>query len=243
LVAATASDEPLPADLEQRLSDFAELVGQALANADARERLAASRAELVEVSDAERHRLERNLHDGAQQRLATLALELAMLDDLLESQPEARRLLGQAQDDLADSLEELRELARGIHPAVLTDHGLAVAVEALAERTPLPLRLHVERGERLPQPVEVASYYLITECLANVAKYAHASEARVTVSRSNGEVVVEVADDGVGGASRDRGSGLRGLADRVEALGGSLEVSSPVGRGTRVTAQIPCAPG
>jgi signal transduction histidine kinase len=218
-------NERLQADLRSRLEELKE-----------------SRLRVIEAADAERRRLERNLHDGAQQGLATLAIELAMLDELLESHPEARQLLEQAQNDLANSLDELRELARGIHPAVLTDHGLAVALEALTERTALPIRLKVELEERLPEPIEVAGYYVIAECLANVAKYAHASEAIVAVSRSNDEVVIEVADDGVGGASQDRGSGLRGLADRVEALGGTIGVSSPVGRGTRVRAEIPCSP-
>ena len=218
-------NERLQADLRSRLEELKE-----------------SRLRVIEAADAERRRLERNLHDGAQQGLATLAVELAMLDDLLDSHPEARELLEKAQNDLADSLDELRELARGIHPAVLTDHGLAVALDALAERTALPIRLNVELEERLPEPIEVAGYYVIAECLANVAKYAHASEASVAVSRSNGAAVIEVTDDGVGGASRDGGSGLRGLADRVEALGGTIGVSSPVGRGTRVRAQIPCTP-
>ena len=217
-------NERLQADLRSRLEELKE-----------------SRLRVIEAADAERRRLERNLHDGAQQGLATLAVELAMLDDLLDS-PEARELLEKAQNDLADSLDELRELARGIHPAVLTDHGLAVALDALAERTALPIRLNVELEERLPEPIEVAGYYVIAECLANVAKYAHASEASIQVSRSHDEVVIEVADDGVGGASRDAGSGLRGLADRVEALGGTIGVSSPVGRGTRVRAEIPCSP-
>jgi signal transduction histidine kinase len=218
-------NERLQADLRSRLEELKE-----------------SRLRVIEAADAERRRLERNLHDGAQQGLATLAVELAMLDELLESQPEARELLEQAQNVLTDSLDELRELARGIHPAVLTDHGLAVALDALAERTALPLRLEVELEERLPEPIEVAGYYIIAECLANVAKYARASRASVAISRSKDEVVIEVADDGVGGASRDGGSGLRGLADRVEALGGTIRVSSPVGRGTRVRAEIPALP-
>ena len=163
-----------------------------------------------------------------------------MLAERLKSDPEARQLLEQAQDGLADSLEELRELARGIHPAVLTDHGLAVAIDALAERTPFAVRLAVEPGEGLPERIEVAGYYVVSECLANIAKYAQASEASVAVSRVNEHVVIEVVDDGVGGASRDGGSGLRGLMDRVEALGGRLEVSSPIGLGTRVRAEIPC---
>ena len=205
------------------------------------EQLRRSRLRVMEAADAERRRLERNLHDGAQQGLATLAVELAMLAEYLESDPEAKRLLAHAQDELAGSLDELRELARGIHPAVLTDHGLAIALDALAERTPFPVRLAIEPGDGLPERIEVAGYYVVSECLANTAKYAQASEATVAVSRSNDHVVIEVADNGVGGASRDGGSGLRGLMDRVEALGGTLELTSPIGLGTRVRAEIPCS--
>jgi signal transduction histidine kinase len=245
-VAALIHDVSLR-DEPELLSGACTAAGIALENerlhADLRarlEELRGSRLRVIEAADAERRRLERNLHDGAQQGLATLAVELAMLSERLESDPEARQMLGQAQDGLADSLEELRELARGIHPAVLTDHGLAVALDALAERTPVAVRLVVEPGDRLPERIEVAGYYVISECLANIAKYAHASEARVAVSRANNHVVIEVVDNGVGGASRDGGSGLRGLTDRVEALGGTLEVSSPIGLGTRVRAEIPC---
>jgi signal transduction histidine kinase len=205
------------------------------------EELRGSRRRVIEVADAERQRLERNLHDGAQQRLATLSLELAMLEELVGTDPEAHELLQQAQNNLAESLDELRELGQGIHPAILTDHGLAVALEALAKRTPVPVQLDVELDERLPERIEVAAYYLITECLANIAKHAQASKARVVVGDDD-EVVIEVADDGVGGASRDGGSGLRGLADRVESLGGTLHVSSPVGGGTQVRAEIPRRP-
>jgi signal transduction histidine kinase len=206
------------------------------------EELRSSRRRVLEVADAERQRLERNLHDGAQQRLATLSLELAMLEELVGTDPEAHELLQQAQNNLAESLDELRELGQGIHPAILTDHGLAVALEALAKRSPVPIRLEVELDERLPERIEVAAYYLITECLANIAKHAQASNATVVVSRQGDKVAIEVADDGVGGASGDRGSGVRGLADRVESLGGTLHISSPVGRGTLVRAEIPWTP-
>jgi signal transduction histidine kinase len=204
------------------------------------EELRRSRLRVLEAADAERRRLERNLHDGAQQGLATLSVELAMLAEHVESDPEARRLLAHAQDELARSLDELRELARGIHPAVLTDHGLAVALDALAERASLPVRLAIDPADGLPERIEVAGYYVISECLANTAKYAEASEATVAVWREHDQVVIEVVDDGVGGASRDGGSGLRGLIDRVEALGGTLALSSPAGCGTRVRAEIPC---
>ena len=247
-VAALIHDVSLR-DEPELVSGASTAAGIALENerlhADLRARLEElrwSRLRVIEAADAERRRLERNLHDGAQQGLATLAVELAMLAERLESDPKARQLLEHAQDGLADSLEALRELARGIHPAVLTDHGLAVALEALAERTPFPVRLAVEPGDDLPDRSEVAAYYVISECLANTAKYAHASEASVAVSRANNHLVIEVVDDGVGGASRDGGSGLRGLMDRVEALGGTLELSSPIGRGTRVRAEIPCTP-
>jgi signal transduction histidine kinase len=240
LAAATTSDDPLPEDSEQRLNDFAELVAQALANADAYEKLADSRARLVEVGDAERRRLERNLHDGAQQRLVSVAIELGMVASRLESDPAAaRRLLTTAQADLTRGLDELRELARGIHPAVLTERGLGPALVALAGRAPVPVELTALPDERLAPPVEAAMYYVVSESITNVAKYANASGATVSVNRSNGAAIVVVTDDGVGGADPAVGSGLRGLAARVEALNGRLDVESPPGGGTRVIAEIP----
>jgi signal transduction histidine kinase len=240
LVAATTSDEPVADGLEQRLCDFADLVGQALANADARERLAASRAELVEVTDAERRRLERNLHDGAQQRLVSVALRLGMVDAKLENDPAtAREDLSAAQDDLARGLEELRELARGLHPALLTQRGLGPALDALLRRATVPVEIAELPDERLTAPVEAAAYYVVAEAITNVAKYAQASRATVNIRRANGRATVTVSDDGVGGADPTAGSGLRGLAARVEALGGRLDVDSPPGRGTRITAEIP----
>ena len=240
LAAATASDEPLPEGLERRLCDFADLVGQALANADARERLAASRAELVAVSDAERRRLERNLHDGAQQRLVSVALGLSMVDAKLEDDPgTARELLSATQDDLTRGLEELRELARGLHPALLTERGLGPALNALLTRAPVPVEIEELPEERLTAPVEAAAYYVVAEAITNVAKYAHASRATVSISRSDGCATVTVCDDGVGGADPAGGSGLRGLAARVEALSGRLDVDSPPERGTCIRAEIP----
>jgi signal transduction histidine kinase len=240
LVAATTSDEPLPDGLEQRLCDFADLVGQALANADARERLAASRAELVAVGDAERRRFERNLHDGAQQRLVSVALELGMVGAKLDDDPEtARELLSSAQDDLAQGLEELRELARGLHPVLLTERGLGPALDALLSRAPVAVEIAELPERRLEAPVEAAAYYVVAEAITNVAKYAHASHATVSITRSNGRAMVTVSDDGVGGADPAGGSGLRGLAARVEALNGRLDVDSPPERGTRIKAEIP----
>jgi PAS domain S-box-containing protein len=208
------------------------------------EELAASRARIVTAGDVERRRLERNLHDGAQQRLVALSLSLRIALAKLETDPAgARAVLADAGDELALALAELRELARGLHPAVLTDHGLRAAVEMLARRAPVPVEIADIPDERLPAPVEAAAYYLIAEALTNVAKYAHATTARIRVAVRDGRVFVEVSDDGVGGADAAGGSGLRGLADRVEALGGSLEVVSPAGAGTALLAEIPAEPG
>jgi signal transduction histidine kinase len=242
LVAASLSDEPLPEGLERRLCDFADLVGQALANADARERLAKSRAELVEVSDAERRRFERNLHDGAQQRLVSVALQLGMAGSKLDDDPgTARETLSAAQDDLARGLEELRELARGLHPVLLTERGLGAALDALLTRTSVPVEIQELPEERLAAPVEAAVYYVVAEAITNVAKYARASHATVAIRRSNGSATVTVRDDGIGGADPAGGSGLRGLAARVEALNGRLDVDSPPRGGTRITAEIPAS--
>jgi signal transduction histidine kinase len=240
LAAASTSADPLPADIEQRLVDFADLVAQALANADAYEKLAASRARLVEVGDAERQRLERNLHDGAQQRLVSVALELSMAAGKLEKDPAAAsELLATAQADLARGLDELRELARGIHPVVLTERGLGPALDALVARAPVPVEVTALPDERLAAPVEAAAYYVVAEAITNVAKYAHASSATVSIGRANATATVTVADDGIGGANPASGTGLRGLAARVEALNGRLDVDSPRGGGTRITAEIP----
>jgi signal transduction histidine kinase len=204
------------------------------------EELRRSRARIVEAGTAERRRLERNLHDGAQQRLVALSLTLRLAQGRLRKDPDgAEKLLAGAQDELGRALEELRELARGIHPAVLSDRGLGAALEALAGRSPVPVELEGTPPERLPPPVEAAAYFVVAEALTNVVKYANASQARVSVSRGNGHAVVEVADDGVGGADPGRGSGLRGLADRISALDGTLVLSSPEGAGTLLRAEIP----
>jgi len=203
------------------------------------EELEASRARIVAAGDDERRRLERNLHDGAQQRLVSLSLSLRLAQNRIQTDPEgAEQLLDASREELSQALEELRELARGIHPAVLTDRGLDAALESLAARSPLPIDIHGPSG-KLPAQVEAAAYYVVSEALANVAKYAQASTVEVTVERMNGVAVVEVADDGIGGADPVRGSGLRGLADRVASLSGKLDVQSPPGVGTRVRAEIP----
>jgi signal transduction histidine kinase len=205
--------------------------------------LQTSRSRLVEVSMFERRRLERDLHDGAQQRLVALSLQLGLAKRRLEEgeQGAAGAMLDAARDELARALEELRELARGIHPAVLTDRGLEPALEALAERAPLPVSLDQMPAERLPAPVEAAAYFVVAEALTNVVKYAEASTAAVRIRRNGSYAVVEVRDDGVGGADPTVGTGLRGLADRLAALDGRLEVHSPPGEGTTVRAEVPCA--
>jgi len=205
------------------------------------EELRGSRARIVAAAQKERQRLERNLHDGAQQRLVALSLELSIIESKVEGNPGARAQLDQARQEIAATLDELREIARGIYPAVVTGHGLEVALEQLAARAAVPVRLTVQLPGRLPEPIEMAGYYVVSESLANVAKYAEASTATIEVSKLNGVLAVEVADDGIGGADTERGTGLRGLADRVEALGGRLRVWSPNGGGTRVRAEIPCA--
>ncbi|HWK29374.1 MAG TPA: histidine kinase [Solirubrobacter sp.] len=205
---------------------------------DRMQELRASRARLVAAGDAARRKLERDLHDGAQSRLVALALTLRAARNRTQ-QPEVAALLDQAQQELQTSLAELRELARGIHPAVLTEHGLTAAVEALVGRAPVPVTVETDGADRLPAPVESAAYFVVSEGLANVAKYARAGHATVTLRCEDGRLTVEVADDGVGGATLDRGSGLRGLADRVAALDGTLAVTSPAGEGTCLRAEIP----
>jgi signal transduction histidine kinase len=240
LVAFRASDNPFPSGGEIRLRSFADLVAQSIANAQAESELRASRVRIVRAADEARRKLERNLHDGAQQRLVSVALSLRVAMANLPRDPgKARDVLAGASAELATALDELRDLARGIHPTTLTEQGLGPALELLAQRTPFDVAVANELGERLPGHVEAAAYYVVLESLTNVAKYAHASKVEVRVSRSDGLARVEVEDDGVGGADMWAGSGLRGLADRVEALDGRFGVESPKHAGTRVWAEIP----
>ena len=225
-VAATAAialdDARLQAESEDRMAE-----------------LRASRERIVAAGDAERRRLERNLHDGAQQRLVSVALQLRMIKSRIRTDPAlAEELVTKAADELSVSLQELRELARGIHPAVL-NHGLEAALRSLAARATVPTSVRFD-GPRLPERVELAAYFVACEALANVAKYAHATHATVRVSRRNGQAIIEIADDGVGGADESAGTGLQGLADRVSALDGTLRILSPPGGGTVVTAELPC---
>ena len=240
LVVAVRPQEPLPLETERRLQAFAELAGLAVASASARDELAASRQRIVEASDNERRRIERNLHDGAQQRLVALSLGLRVAKGKLRTRPEeADELLEEFSQELAQAITELRELAQGIHPAVLTERGLVPALEVLAARAPLAVELGVSLPESLPEPMETATYYTVSEALANVVKHAHADSARVRVECFVDRVEVEVSDNGVGGADPGRGSGLCGLRDRVEALDGELWIESSAGQGTLVHAELP----
>jgi signal transduction histidine kinase len=235
---AIAAREPLPADSEARLMGFVELASLAVAGAQAREDLQSSRARLVKTGDEQRRKLERNLHDGAQQRLVSLALTLRLARSKLESDPDSLEpILAGAANELDLALEELRELARGLHPAALTEQGLAPAVRALGDR--LPVNVVVDSlEERLPDYLEATAYYICSEALTNVAKHAHATRADVSFHREPGVLRFEITDDGRGGAD-GRGSGILGLRDRAESAGGTLFVISPPGKGTVVTATLP----
>jgi signal transduction histidine kinase len=206
------------------------------------EELRVSRLRIVEAGDNARRRIERDLHDGAQQQLVSLSLQLRVLKARLKAEPELAGLVDQLSAQLAQALEELRELARGIHPAVLTDHGLGPAIAALSARVPIEVDAQLAGEERHPAPVEAAAYFVVAEALTNVVKYAGASRATLEIRRRGNDLLVTVSDDGVGGAAIGAGSGLRGLQDRVAAVGGTLAIDSPPGRGTRLTARIPCTP-
>jgi signal transduction histidine kinase len=239
LCATRPGHESFPPGAEIRLRSFADLAAQSIANERAQAELRASRARIVRTADETRERLERNLHDGAQQRLVSVSLILRMATERLPSAPEAvRDLLVTAADELTQALDELRDLARGLHPAILSERGLGPAVESLAVRSPMLVEVVNEIDERLPPSVEAALYYVVAESLTNAAKYAAASHVTVRASRVNGAVRVEVADDGVGGADLAAGSGLRGLADRIEALGGRFGIESAAGEGTLVWAEL-----
>jgi signal transduction histidine kinase len=235
------SDEPELLEAVSAAAAIALQTGRLQAELRAKvDELRGSRVRVIEAGQKERQRLERDLHDGAQQRLVALSLNLGVLEAKLDGDRDAKALLALAREEVAVSLEELRDVARGLHPAVLTAHGLAVALESLAARAPVPVRLTVDLDGRVAEPVEVAAYYVVCESLANIGKHARASSATVDVVRVDGQLAVEVVDDGVGGADTERGTGLRGLADRVEALGGRLRVWTPRGGGTRVRAELPC---
>ena len=233
------SENALPSDSEVRLGAFCELVSLAVASAQAREDLQASRLRIVRAGDDQRRRLERNLHDGAQQRLVAAALLLRVAQTRRTSDPAAlEKLLSDAVRELDAGLAELRELARGLHPGSLTDHGLGRALQSLSERLPLPIELEVPEA-RLDRHAEATAYYIVSEALTNVVKHAQATRACVTVGRHEELLRLEISDDGRGGADTSAGTGLIGLRDRAEAAGGKLVVVSPPGRGTTVTASLP----
>ena len=239
IVASSGRPHAFPEGAEHRLADFAELVTAALANVDAREQLAASRARIVQAGYEERRRLGRDLHDGAQQDLVGAMISLRLAQRRLAQAPdEAGEFVEEALEHMETGIRDLRELASGIHPSVLTDRGLSVALETLAGRSPMPVELGEMPPQRLPAPVETSAYFVVAEALTNAARHARCSHAYVGVRVEDGSATVEVRDDGVGGADASAGSGLRGLADRVSALGGRLEIESPSGEGTTVRAQI-----
>ena len=232
------------AGTEERMEEFTALVATAISNAQARADLAASRARIVAASDETRRRIERDLHDGAQQRLVSLGLQLRAAQDAVPAgQPRLGQELAGVATGLGEVLGELRELSRGIHPAILTDGGLAPALKALARRASVPVRLDLRVPGRLPERVEVAAYFIISEALANVAKHAQASMVQVRARLQDGALELLIRDDGIGEADPARGSGLIGLADRVEALGGTIDISSPAGAGTRITVCLPARDG
>jgi signal transduction histidine kinase len=238
-VIGIASGHELPPDTEARLAGFTELAATAIANAETQAALAASRARLVATTDQARRRIERDLHDGAQQRLVALALRLREAQAALPETGELSQRLDGAVSEVNGVLEELREVARGIHPAILTESGLRPALRALARRSAVPVSLDVQVAGRLPEPVEFAAYHAVSEALANVAKYAQASAAEVEIGVGDGVLRVDVRDDGRGGADVGRGSGLLGLKDRVEALGGWISLRSEAGAGTVMRIVLP----
>jgi signal transduction histidine kinase len=241
VMTATSTEGPLPPDTEARLASFTELVATAIANAESSAELAASRRRIVAASDDARRRIERDLHDGVQQQLVSLGLELGVMKadppngDALEEQ-----LAGVAKD-VASVLDALVETARGIHPAILSQGGLAAALRALARRSAVPVELRAQIEDELPDEVEVAAYFVAAETLTNAAKHAHASVVHTELRTDDGTLTLMVRDDGVGGADPGGGSGLVGLQDRVEALGGTIEIDSSAGSGTSVVVTLPIA--
>jgi signal transduction histidine kinase len=232
--------EPLPPGTEARIAEFTELVATAIANAESQAELAASRARIVTSADQTRRRIERDLHDGIQQRLVSLGLDLRATQAGVPAEPpELRTQLAQLADGLGGALSELQELSRGIHPAILSQGGLGPALKVLARRSALPVDLDVDLHGRLSAPVEVAAYYVVAEALTNAAKHANATVAHIDVQVGDGRLHVSVADDGAGGADPSRGSGLVGLSDRVQALGGTISVHSPIGEGTTLVIDLP----
>jgi signal transduction histidine kinase len=241
-IVASSRSGPFPPDAEERIADFTELAATAIANTEGRAELVASRARIVAAFDRARRVLERDLHDGVQQRLVSLALTLRSAQKRVpDGLPELDASLSQAIEGLAEVLSELQEISRGIHPAILSQGGLVPAVKTLARRSAIPVELSVRAGERLPEPVEVAAYYVVAEALTNVAKHARASVVYVDVDVHDGALQLRIRDDGAGGADPLRGSGLIGIDDRIEALGGTMHIDSPASRGTTLFVTLPIA--
>jgi len=242
MAVGTREAEPLPADLEGRLAKFTELLATAIANAEGRAELDASRARIVATADATRRRIERDLHDGAQQQLVSLALEVrAAQASVPEEMNQHRDELSHIAEGLTTALDGLRETALGLHPAILAEGGLGAALKTLAHRSPIPVELEVRTVGRLSESLEVAAYYVVSETLTNAAKHSRASRVQVEVDLRDRALCIAVADDGVGGADATRGSGLLGLRDRVEANGGTISIESREGAGTSLTAVLPLA--
>jgi signal transduction histidine kinase len=236
-------EQPMPPDAEERLAEATDLIGTAIANAQARDDLIASRERVVLATDRTRRRIERNLHDGVQQRLLSLGLDIRRIQGTVPpEQPDLRTELSAVVAELNGTVDDVREISRGVHPAILTEGGLKPAVKALARRSAVAVQVDLDGAvlaDRLPEPVEVAAYYTVAESLANAAKHAHATLIRVSGSVRDGWLELSVRDDGVGGADPGRGSGLVGLTDRIEALGGTIHVDSPVGKGTCLRIRLP----
>lgn len=240
IAASTKSTKPFPVQTESQIASFTELVATAVANAESREELAASRARVIAASDETRRRLERNLHDGAQQRLVSIALRLrTSLEAVPPELTSVRVDLDRAIGELAESVEDLREISRGLHPAALSRGGLAPALRTLARRSAVPVEVHVNTTSRYPPTVETAAYFVVAEALTNAAKHANATTVEIVVDENDSTLRVCTSDDGVGGADARRGSGLTGLRDRVEALGGSIATTSPIGVGTTIEVSLP----
>jgi signal transduction histidine kinase len=237
MTAASRAEQPLPADTEARLGSFTEVVATAIANAESRAALAASRMRIVAASDETRRRIERDLHDGIQQHLVSLGLELRLAESTAST--EARGTIGRAAGAVAAVTEELREISRGIHPAILSEGGLGPALRTLARRSAIPIQFAALVDRRLPEPIEVAAYYVVSEALTNATKHANASQVNIDAAARDSSLRLSIRDDGVGGADPARGSGLVGLCDRVEALGGTIDVESRAGVGTAVVVAFP----
>jgi signal transduction histidine kinase len=238
--AGSSIEQTLPRDSEARLASFTELVAMAIANAESRAELKASRARIITATDETRRRIERNLHDGAQQQLVSLLLELGSAESTVPAEmAELRAHHARMKRGLVSVLAELREISRGIHPAILTEAGLGPALKTLARRSALPVELELRYQRRLPEHVEVAAYYVVSEALTNAAKHAQASVVKIDVVEQDAILKLAIRDDGVGGADPSQGTGLAGLADRIEALGGRLEIVSPARSGTSLSIEIP----